>query len=268
MKTRSKKCLLGFLLFPIFIGSVFATGPGKSDAMPEPNETIMPQNNAPSDLKRLLPSPDLTSTTKLIRTVPIIMSFKPVLNAKKYHFEIASDKQFTNLLFTGKTKTTVIKGPSLPDGQYWIRIRGIDSVGLEGKDSIHRFKIDTQRYTPIVEMPCGAYSGHEQPPIFRWSKTEQTKNYHFQLSRDEMFSVLLFDQEALLENEFSPGSLEPGVYYWRVSRVDIHGIEGPFRDPLKCYVTMLDLDTSDQENSDVEFFFPGPITQPSPPSPS
>ena len=52
-----------------------------------------------------------------------------------------------------------------------------------------------------------------------------------------MFTNLLFDRKKLSKNELSLSYLlKPGDYYWRVARINMQGIKGPFSDAIQCYI--------------------------------
>ena len=70
------------------------------------------------------------------------------------------------------------------------------------------------------------------PPRVRFSWSGQPGDYHLQLSREAAFDNCLVDQR-LGEHEFVTGKLDPGSYFWRVSRLD-GGREGAFSAVGHC----------------------------------
>lgn len=54
-----------------------------------------------------------------------------------------------------------------------------------------------------------------------WSKVENAKNYHLQISKDAGFnnrSMYIVDEKMLTETSFEVKNLEPGIkYFWRVA---------------------------------------------------
>jgi len=57
--------------------------------------------------------------------------------------------------------------------------------------------------------------------------------YHIQACAERDFKKLLFDRKYDSEERFSPkdAALAPGAYWWRLSVVDLLGVEGPYSEP-------------------------------------
>lgn len=125
-----------------------------------------------------------------------------------------------------------MRGPDLPDGNYVLRIRSIDTRGLEGSDAEHRFRLHARPEPPLLVRPPHQGGVVEKPLLFEWSEPQGAASYLFQLADDERFLTPLLKQDDHRQSRLTVEQpLEPGQYFWRVAVRDPTGREGPFSDP-------------------------------------
>ncbi len=65
---------------------------------------------------------------------------------------------------------------------------------------------------------------------FAWHPLEDAGSYWLEVARDKEFGDLLVNRSALKDTAHRESGLERGLYYWRVSAVDTHGLPGPKSD--------------------------------------
>jgi hypothetical protein len=181
----------------------------------------------------LLPPPNTAALSPVITKVPVRFSIPALKGAHAYRVQIAPNKRFDLLLFDAVTPTSEVRGPDLPDGDYVVRLRGIDAKGLEGRDAYHDFRLHARPEPPFLIQPAHQSAVLEKSLQFEWSQPEQAADYHFQLAQDAHFSSLLSDKPNAAKSQWTPDQpLEPGKsYYWRVAVRDVSGKQGPFGDP-------------------------------------
>ncbi len=180
----------------------------------------------------LLALPDVAALPPVVTRVPIQLGLPPLKGAVAYRAQIAPDDRFETLLFDGVAPSPAVRGPDLPDGDYVLRVRGIDAKGLEGRDAYHAFRLHARPEPPFLIRPPHQGAVLEQSLIFEWAQPENAKTYHFQLAKDEHFTAPLLDVADYASSTLKPDrSLAPGRYYWRVAVRDSTGREGPFGDP-------------------------------------
>ena len=120
------------------------------------------------------------------------------------------------------------------DGDYVMRVRAIDNLGLQGEDSIHRFTVDARPTAPLVIAPTIDAIVREVRPEFRWVRSEPAEKYRLQLAKDRNFSEPLVDKSDLAANHYTlMTALIPGDYYWRLATINVTGEQGPFTNPLR-----------------------------------
>ena len=180
----------------------------------------------------LLAPPNTATLPPVVTRVPIQLAFPALKGAAAYRAQIAPDDRFETLLFDGVAPAPAIRGPDLPDGDFVLRLRGIDSRGLEGRDAQHRFRLHARPEPPFLIHPPHQGAVLEQSLVFEWSEPQNAAAYHFQLATDEHFATPLRDVVDYAKSRLTPDRpLEPGRYFWRVAVRDSAGREGPFGDP-------------------------------------
>ncbi len=97
---------------------------------------------------KLLPAPPLSITYSSDQTEAKV-SWTALDGAQYYRYQLASDKDFNQLLVDSKTKHNALEFDQLDPGHYYLRVRGVDQLKLEGLDSVTDFKINEP--PPVVE---------------------------------------------------------------------------------------------------------------------
>lgn len=180
----------------------------------------------------LLAAPDTKDLPPVVTRVPIQLRFSALKGATAYRAQIAATERFDTLLFDGVLALPGVRGPDLPDGDYVLRLRAIDSQGLEGRDAYHRFRLHARPEPPLLIYPAHESALLAPSLRFEWSEPAKAASYHFQLADDERFTAPLLDIATHPNSRLTPEkTLEPRRYYWRVAVRDETGREGPFSDP-------------------------------------
>jgi hypothetical protein len=180
----------------------------------------------------LLGPPAVAELPPVLTRAPIQLSFPALKGAVAYRAQIAPTEQFETLLFDSVSPTPAFRGPNLPDGDYVLRIRGIDARGLEGRDAHHRFRLHARPEPPFLMQPVDQSIVLENALVFEWSEPQNATAYHFQLATDERFTTPLLDLAEQAGSRLTlDRPLEPGRYYWRVATRNAADQNGPFSDP-------------------------------------
>lgn len=195
--------------------------------------TVSVANGTPLPPVKLLEAPDVSSIPDEFDRVPMMLSLPEQSDTRGYRLQIAPSASFSQLLFDRHYATTgPLRGPDLPDGEYTLRVRGIDEYGLEGKNAEKHFILNARPEAPFPIQPKAGAGIAEEAPGFAWSQIETIKHYHFQIARDAKFRELLLDKPGLEEFQLAIAMKLPlGTYYWRVASIDDKEGRGPFSDP-------------------------------------
>jgi len=213
-------------------GVVKVSGAGESQRVPAGFGIVAEMGKPPAPPRKLLPAPQLSGMQTHFDALPLQFTWPALPNAQAYRLQVAPDELFDRLL-----ADTVVSAPTghladLPDGEYRLRVRAIDSSGLEGRNAVQAFVIDAKPEPPQLVGLAEDHLIREPQPEFHWSRAEAPNGYHFQLAREKDFQSLVIERKRQQENSLQLKTpLLPGDFYWRVAARDAQGKRGPFSDP-------------------------------------
>ncbi len=213
-------------------GAVEIRGARKTRTVTEGFGALAETGKPPAAPVPLLAPPATDALPPVVTRSPIQLSFPAVEGATLYRAQIAPDERFETLLFDAVATAPVVRGPDPPDGDYVLRVRGIDAKGLEGRDAEHRFRLHARPEPPFLIQPADRSAVLDHALFFEWAEPQNAAAYHFQLAGDEGFTALLSDLPKHARSRLTlDRALEPGRYFWRVATHDATGRVGPFGDP-------------------------------------
>jgi hypothetical protein len=157
-----------------------------------------------------------------------------VAGAARYRAQIAGDFEFHAILADRVSPAAEAAFSSLPDGQYWLRVRSVDPDGLEGPDAVHAFDRHRLVAPPEPSEPLADAVQAGDGAGFRWAAAGEAVAYRFQLARDPGFSDLLVDRDRVASAGLRVDTVARGTYYWRVASIDGAGAAGPW-SPAQRY---------------------------------
>lgn len=215
----------------VLAGKVGVTGTHRTRLISAGFGTVAATGKAPLPAIQLLAAPDVTGLPPLVERVPVGFALAPLDGAEGYRVQVAANEDFTPLLFDRTFPSHLVRGIELPDGDYLLRIRGVDKHGLEGLNGQRRFTLNARPEPPFLVEPAADAGVLEEQPVFVWSSQDSAVGYHFQLAQDTAFHSPLVDQPAYSDHRLqSPLKLAPGTYYWRVATLSTSEGRGPFSD--------------------------------------
>ncbi len=212
-------------------GLVRVSSAGKTELISGGYGTISSTHEPLSRPIELLAAVDTQSIPDVFDRVPIQFAFPSDPGIKGYRLQIAKNQSFDTVVFDRKYATNQIRGPELPDGDYYSHIRPIDEHGLEGQNAGHFFKINAKPEAPFLQEPKPDAGLIEETPVFVWARQAGIQKYHFQLARDSKFTDLVVDLPNLADANLNSGyKLELKQYFWHVASIsDVEG-QGPYSD--------------------------------------
>lgn len=180
---------------------------------------------------QLLPAPDLSALPVLQERPLVRFALSPLAGAAAYRAQISRDASFQALDAEQLSPGTELRLAGLPDGDYLLRVRGVDARGLEGQNALHRFRLKARPEPPLPSTPApravivGAAVG------LQWSSNPQAQAYHLRLARDAAFSDLVKDLPDLRSASATVEGLPPGTYHWQLASQRDGGDQGPWGEP-------------------------------------
>lgn len=185
---------------------------------------------APTVVK-LLPAPALSGTPD--RFERPIVRFSVAGGPQALRVQVAADAQFDRIVRTLRVEPGAeIRVVGLEDGGWFLRVRRIDALGIEGLDAVRPFALKARPEPPAPTQPRRGAKQTVGSVAFAWAQNVESASERLQVATDADFKTLVLDRNAV------PGAatrLElptEGTYFWRVASLRANGDQGPFGDPL------------------------------------
>ncbi|MDQ4024006.1 MAG: hypothetical protein M3217_00725, partial [Actinomycetota bacterium] len=168
-------------------------------------------------------------------------TWRSVKGAKEYEFQLSDDPKFNSLVLgrgrgkgaqrTRNTAATLDK--SVPDGNYFWRVRGITAKSRVGRWSTARSLTKDWKTAPTLTAPADehAVSWPNAPLMLRWQPVKYATRYIVTIATDPTLAqVVGLPQNKPAEvpgTAFAlQGTLPAGRYYWAITPVDAGGLRG------------------------------------------
>ena len=192
----------------------------------------------PAAPRPLLPAPELAGLPRhALATRPVSLNWNPSAKDRAYHVQVATDPGFTYLVQDQISHDAQLVAPALPPGDYYLRVRLRDDAGVEGHDTVHRFRVEEPVRAPLPVAPSNDAKMARLPLWLTWSATPATPNYHLQVAEDASFTRNLVDIPSVVASYYDLGNQFPkGVYYWRVPAIGRGGLTGTYSAPRRFEV--------------------------------
>ena len=209
-------------------GKVAATGSDKTALVPAAYGTRVSQGEPPLRPRPLLQAPQLYAIPAKIEQIGWPLTWEPVSGAARYHTEIAARADFSLIQWERYSDGPRTPLPDLADGSYFVRVRAIDDLGIEGLDRQHRILIDARPQPPVPLAPRDAGVSRSHTPKLSWSDSSEAQSYRLQLATDPTFTRMQLDRNRLTTTSLQTPALPLGKYYWRLASISASGEQGPF----------------------------------------
>lgn len=186
----------------------------------------------------LLPAPVVQAIPEAFDQPTVRIKLQELKGAQAFRAEVAREEEFASIVAQGTHKGTQLRISSLPDGTYWLRVRGMDKHGLQGLEAHAKFVVKAHPVAPLLMEQNDIELLHGVEPPFNWAAVEEAQGYRFQISRDPDFKDVALKQDDLHEAHFSLGAgvnLQVGEYYWRVASFN-GDVQGPWSEARKLRV--------------------------------
>ncbi|MES9971201.1 MAG: FecR domain-containing protein [Candidatus Thiodiazotropha sp.] len=201
-------------------GKVEVSGGEKQQLVAAGYGTRIQQGMAPTPPVKLLPPPTFDPIPEVVRQFDWRLQWGAIQDALNYRIEVSGDQGFSVLIWDQVTDQTGLPLPELPDGEYWVRVRGIDANGLEGNSRVTAVLLDTQPQAPLSLNPPDGAIHRGGGLALQWTKSEGVDSYLLEIASDRDFTQIVHRGEALRETRYQADIIsEPGTYYWRVTSI-------------------------------------------------
>lgn len=208
-------------------GVVGISAQGKEVLVAKAEGTVARRGQPPEPPRPLLPAPSLDGLPSRVVDLPLSFSWPQMDHAVGWRAQVASDSGFQNILLDASgDKPEVSWQTDLPDGQYFLRVRAIDSAGLEGLNGDHAFELDARPLPPELSKPAANGRAYQEDVTFAWSASQDARGYLLQIAPSADFPAAKTTERKLDSVVRTTVQLKAGHYFWRMASVDENGPHG------------------------------------------
>jgi hypothetical protein len=209
-------------------GKVEVSGARKGRLIPQGFGTQVAAGKPPIAPQRLLPPPALDALPAPVRQINWPLDWPATDGAAAYRVEISTSQDLNVLSWEQVVTRAGVALPDLPDGDYQVRIRGIDRLGLEGRSAVQSLVLDARPQPPMALLPVDRQIVRGSTAELRWSDSADADRYRLEIARDAAFEEIVEQRTDLDTTHFAAAAItEPGTYHWRVTSIAADGETGP-----------------------------------------
>jgi hypothetical protein len=171
-------------------------------------------------------------------------SWLAAATAVNYQFQYDDTADFSSPVYTSAWITTLTHKPAgMTPGTFYWRVRSRDVAGNESLTwSVSR----TIRFYPLpaaptLTAPVNAVTT-TTTPTFTWNNVQNGATYQIQIDDLATFASPNQDVNALSTPIYTPPSLIPGTWYWRVRAINLNNEPGPwsaYRSLNRTYINLV-----------------------------
>ena len=207
-------------------GSIKVAAEGVEQAINKGFGSITEKGKAPQAPVKLLEKPILSSLPNMARYLPFNFNWPALDRAAGYRIQLSPAEQTDALSFESTQAENLFILKHLNDGDYILRVRGVDVNKLEGFNAEHKFTLSTN--FPIVKLiqPVNYTESSSDKITFKWSEEKKASQYRIQVSTDIEFTNIVVDEVIKGELFTITEKLSENTYLWRVIAIDDLGNNG------------------------------------------
>ena len=173
---------------------------------------------------KLLPAPDMTAVAADVFKPLGVWRLPVVAGASSYRVQVASDQGFDKIVRDLKATSASAELASLPKGNWFARVRGIDAKGLEGFDSVKLIAVKDGQWR-ISDSSMRVVDGKTVLNFTGSTPDGQalpTGAYAVVVARDAALTQTVASAEGS-NAQLDLGALPPGEYFLRLSSKPLAG---------------------------------------------
>lgn len=217
-------------------GLVAFSAANKSVALAAGYGSVAENGKPPGAPVMLQPAPALDTLPGKFEHLPMRFDLAEQAGGKRWVGQISESVDLNKILLERANSSPSLIFADLPDGQYILRVRVEDALGLQGMDAQHAFELNARPFAPLLLTPVAGAVIRVARPELQWSEVLNagtSKNtYLLELARDAGFQDKLMAETTTQPHLQPAKDLMAGDYFWRVASVD-GSDQGPFSDAVK-----------------------------------
>lgn len=184
----------------------------------------------------LLPPPDLSALPLTAERLPLRLGWTASPpGAVAWRAQLYPKGDFDRLLLDARvadSQAAWAEARELPDGDYTLRLRGIDARGQEGASADAELSLQARPEPPFIQAPAQGAISYNGGMSFAWTRNTAAPSVRLQVAREGDFKDVVL-QPGPIDSASYEAKLPDGVYHWRIAAVEAGGRAGPFGDPQR-----------------------------------
>ncbi|MFG6486478.1 FecR domain-containing protein [Roseateles sp. BYS78W] len=214
----------------VLSGIVHADGLGPDVAK---NQGLLAEGSARS-VAPLLPAPDLSTLPPTAERLPLRLGWAASpAGAVAWRAQLFPKDDFDRLMLDARVAEPAAawaEARELPDGDYTLRVRGIDARGQEGAAADATVHLQARPEPPFIQAPAPGAISYNGAMALAWTRNTAAPDVRLQVARDDKFTDIVLQPPPIAAASYE-ARLPDGVYHWRIAAVEANGHAGPFGDP-------------------------------------
>lgn len=178
--------------------------------------------------RTLLTGPHLWTGIQLVEHKRIEIPFSPLAGAIMYRVIVTPGEDLARHLVEEIVAAPRLRIEGLADGDYFVRVRAIDQLALEGSETIARMRVRVRADPPELVQPPDRGRLDGNAAELAWLPDQDAIGYVAQLAEDNAFRDRQREWTGLREPKLSVAGLRPGIYHWRVASMLKDGSQSRF----------------------------------------
>ncbi|WP_348063330.1 FecR domain-containing protein [Roseateles sp.] len=186
----------------------------------------------------LLPAPDLSTLPHSAERLPLrLIWVASPAGAVAWRAQLFAKGEFDRLLLDARVTEPVVAWPQareLVDGDYTLRLRGIDARGQESAAAAAEVQLQARPEPPFIQAPAAGAVSYNGAMGLAWTRNTSAPDVRLQIARDAEFKDLALQPPPIAAANYEARLPELGgygAYHWRIAAVEAGGRAGPFSDP-------------------------------------
>jgi hypothetical protein len=181
----------------------------------------------------LLPAPDIAGLPATAERLPLQLRWTASpAGAVAWRAQLYPKGDFDRLLLDARVAEPVAawaEARELADGDYTLRVRGIDARGQEGAAADAGIQLRARPEPPFIKAPAAGAVSYNGAMALAWTRNTAAPDVRLQIARDAEFKDLALQPPPIAAANHE-ARLPDGAYHWRVASVEAGGRAGPFSD--------------------------------------
>ena len=200
----------------VYVGRVDVANGSGHVSIPQGYATLVEQGKAPIEPVALLKPPQI-ELADIIHYLPhrISLPMNTSNAEQRYRTQVSTSNDFMDIIYDQVAKDFVLD-KRFQSGQYYLKIRALDTNGIEGESIQKPIVINLLPLAPLIMKPVDSVSQHYVgQSTFSWNEVEYADSYLFELAKDSEFSQII-QSELTKKTQIMVDLDEEGVYFYRV----------------------------------------------------